>query len=568
MIRPLCCWLLLLGKLAAAQETVQVPVGRYGVDYTLQLVVVAMGGSEIQAQWPGDKVAVEVEGTSFALAVPQAVLVTGEAYELVSQDGSTYTLYCTELPLFHVRTPHAIVDEPKVPGMLSGWSGEELIEDQALGIEIRGGSSLTYPKKSFLIELVTDTLINEQMDRSLLGLRSDDDWNLQAGYIEPNRLRSVVGMELWSDLHALYYADEEPEALTGVRMRHFELFINDSYRGLYALSERVDRKQLQLKQYNGTIRGELYKGIGWGGSTFTSIPPPFAQNAVVWGGWEHVHPEGNPNWAELSELVSLVVNGTEPNIHALMRQRFHLPTMVDYHLFLNLLKAEDNTGKNIFLARYDEGEPYFYVPWDLDATFGLSWNGLFNVSTDLFLSNGVYARWFTDLSPGGFVESMCERWTELRAGPFTVEAIMDRFHAHYARLVSNGVYTREELAWPAYVHDPDHLQAMAGWIEQRIAYMDQELGSYCRLLSVAEHQGNYNFRVAPNPAQGWTSLQLPDESPSCSVVLVNSLGQSVRQYNGIGNGSALDLAGITPGAYVLVLQQQGAVLGTARIVVE
>lgn len=561
------CALLFIGDMAAAQETVQVPAGRYGVDHALRLVVVAMAGSEIQAQWPGEKVAIEVDAT-YVLNTPQQAFNTGEAYGMQASDGSAYTLYCTELPLFHVRTPHPIVDEPKVPGVLTAWSGEVLLQDQALGIEVRGGSSQNYPKKSFLMELRTDTMEGEGMDVPLLGLRADDDWNLQAGYIEPNRLRSVVGMELWSDLHTLYYADEEYEARTGVRMRFMELFINDSYQGLYALSERVDRKQLQLKQYNGTIRGELYKGIGWGGSTFTSIPPPFSEHAVLWGGWEHIHPEGHPNWAELSELVALVVSGTHPDLHTELRQRFHLPTMVDYHLFMNLLKGEDNTGKNIFLARYDAGEPYFYEPWDLDATFGLSWNGLFNVNTDLFLSNGIYARWFTDLSQGGFVESMCERWTELRAGPFTVEGIMDRFHAHYARLASNGVYTREELAWPAYVHDPDHLQAMAGWIEERIAYMDQELGEYCRLVTVGEVQAGQPFRIAPNPAQGWTSVQLADHGTLFSATLVSNLGVAVRHYTDVTNGSSLDLSGIARGSFVLVLRREGTVLGKARVVVE
>lgn len=559
--------LLTLGTAVAAQDTIQVPGGRYGLDHSLQLIVVAMGGAEIQAQWPGEKVAVKV-GESFSFAAPQAIVNTGQAYELVSHGGGVYTVYFTELPLFHVRTPHTIVDEPKVPGHMTFWSEEGILEEQALGIEFRGAASQAYQKKSYLIELVTDTLSSVQVDHALLGLRADDDWNLQAGYIEPNRLRSAVGMELWSDLHTLYYADEEPEARAGVRMRFLELFVNDSYQGLYALSERMDRKQLQLKQYSGTIRGELYKGVGWGGSTFTSIPPPYAEHAVLWGGWEHIHPEGHPNWAELSELVSLVVGGTHPDLHEELRQRFHLPTMVDYHLFINLIKGEDNTGKNVFLARYDAAEPYFYAPWDLDATFGLSWEGYFTVNTLELLSNGLYARWFTDLSPGGFVQTMCERWAELRAGPFTVEGIMHRFHSHYDRLASNGVYAREAMAWPDYVHDPDHLQALAAWLHQRIAYMDQELDAYCRLVSVAELQGGQHFRVAPNPAHGRTSLLLADDAASPSAILLNNLGVAVRHYTDVANGSPLDLTGITPGAYVLVLQREGAVLGKARIVVE
>jgi hypothetical protein len=548
-----------------AQDTVLVSPGRSGVDHALGLVVIAMEEGEVQAQWPGTKVAVRA-GTTFTLAQPQTILSTGEAYAAMGENGLPYTMYFSGLPLYHIRTPHAIVDDPKVPAILTGWSGSELLEEQAIAIEIRGGSSQFYPKKSFLIELRTDTIGDEEMDLPLLGLRSDDDWNLQAGYIEPNRSRSRVGMELWSDIHTVYYAEEEPEARTGVRMNHLELFVNDVYQGLYTLSERCDRKQLKLKQHNGSIRGELYKGIGLGGSTFTSIPPPYAESAVLWGGWEHEHPEGYPNWGELSELVTLVVNGTQPGLHAELRERFHLPTMVDYHLFINVLKAEDNTGKNIYLARYDAGAPYFYEPWDLDATFGLSWNGQFNVDPYLFLSNGLYARWFTDLTEGGFVETMCERWTELRSGPITVSGIMDRFRSLYDHLAAQGVYEREELAWPAYTHDPDHLDGLESWLEERISYMDQELTAYCRLVSVPERQPEVAVTVYPNPASGRVVVEGAALRHGAVVEVVDGLGRMVVSTTAVDGQATINVSGISTGSYLVRLA--GHVQITRKLMVE
>src|SRR5690606_4420664 len=97
------------------------------------------------------------------------------------------------------------------------------------------------------IEFREDTNYEVTKDVSLLGMRSDDDWNLEAFAIEPLRLRSVVGFDLWRDIHQPYYAFLEPTAQSSVRHVYAELFVDGGYRGLYGVGERVDRKQLQVK---------------------------------------------------------------------------------------------------------------------------------------------------------------------------------------------------------------------------------------------------------------------------------------------------------------------------------
>ena len=115
------------------------------------------------------------------------------------------------------------------------------------------------------IEFWTDNIGNETQNHALLGMTNDDDWNLQAMYNEPLRIRSKTNNDLWRMINSLHYQNQEPEAINGVRIKYVELFINNEYRGLYCLGEKVNRKQLKLKKHNGNIRGELYKGISWGG---------------------------------------------------------------------------------------------------------------------------------------------------------------------------------------------------------------------------------------------------------------------------------------------------------------
>ncbi len=49
----------------------------------------------------------------------------------------------------------------------------------------------------------------------LLGMRSDDDWNLLAMYNEPFRLHNVACNQLWQAIHTPYYQALEPAEVNG-----------------------------------------------------------------------------------------------------------------------------------------------------------------------------------------------------------------------------------------------------------------------------------------------------------------------------------------------------------------
>ena len=89
-----------------------------------------------------------------------------------------------------------------------------------IGIQYRGGWTQTLPKKSMEIEFWSDSTGAETQDVSLLGLRTDDDWNLQAMYNEPLRIRSKTNNDLWRRIHTIHYQQSEPEAMNGIRMEY------------------------------------------------------------------------------------------------------------------------------------------------------------------------------------------------------------------------------------------------------------------------------------------------------------------------------------------------------------
>lgn len=551
----------------SAQETVVAGAGHFGVDRGLGLVLVSMTGEEVQQQWPGLKDAVQA-GERFAFTQPLAMVTTGTRYDAQSPDGDPVAVYFTDLPLFHITTSHEIVDEPKVPAVLGMWSPLAGAEEFHIGVEIRGGWSQNYPKKSYAIEFVAGEGSETTMDVSLLSMRSDDDWNLQALYKEPFRANNLVGQQLWMDIHRPYYEQMAPASMSGVRMEYAELFVNGAYRGLYGVGEPLDRKQLQLAEHPHVLRGELFKGTSWGATTFSSWPPPFRPGDELWGGFEHVYPRGNPGWQALSDFVHLVMFGSDADFADRVGAEFHVGNAVDYYLFMNLLKAEDNTGKNIYVARFDLGEPYFYVPWDLDGTFGMAWDGSPSPETNTVLSNGLYTRWLSDLPPGGFAHQVCTRWSALREGPITQAGIMQRFQQVHDRLHAAGVYEREELAWPEYAYDADHMDYLANWLEDRIAFLDAHFAALCSTVGMAEAVADVPLHLYPNPATGAVTVGAPAHLLPALLLVSNAMGQVVMETVLTDVRSRLDVGMLASGPYQFTVLKEGMPPLHGRLLVE
>ena len=183
-------------------------------------------------------------------------------------------------------------------------------------IKTRGGISAGFAKKSFAINLRDSTGVNSD-DRSYFNLRNDNNWILDAMYIDPARMRNRVSTDIWNSFATMpYWFINEPKMRNGTRGHFVELFINDAYQGLYCMTERIDRKQLNLKKLkvitdsltNATTytqRGTTIKGIAWSNAVLMGYPyggssvySAFNNRSLSWSQYECKYPEfdeGEPN---------------------------------------------------------------------------------------------------------------------------------------------------------------------------------------------------------------------------------------------------------------------------------
>ncbi|MFD1063491.1 CotH kinase family protein [Winogradskyella litorisediminis] len=390
-----------------------------------------------------------------------------------------YKLYITKLPIIHISMNDAQINSrKKIEGKFSYYDDKQFVES-VMGVRHRGNLSLSFDKKSFDLELWKDATTQESVDAQFLHMRSDDDWILDAMFNEPIRLRSFVATNLWNETHKPYYLGKEPEAKSGFDVAYVEVFKNNKYYGLYQLMESVDRKQLQVKKNKGdTIRGRIYRANSYeGGPDFSKASPEYDNVFKSWIGWESNYPfiDYTSDFGDLSRFQNLVVNSSNEDFKTKISEEFVLDNAIDYYIFVNIIRATDNLGKNYSLAKYDANQPYFIVPWDLDGTFGVIQDGKRIATTDDVLTNGLFKRLIAQ-NPQGYKGKLKTRWKELRGTVYNDRNLFSKIDAIYNSFTDELVYEREFLVWQNKLNElsnAEHYAYLEDWLKKRLAYLDR-----------------------------------------------------------------------------------------------
>ncbi len=448
-------------------------------------------------------------------------------------------LTAQEMPTVTIVTDGPIVNTPAVHGTITVDDHNGTVIQMHAGFKIRGTSSQQYDKKSYRVELWTDETGTEIADTTFLGLRSDDDWNLEAMWAQPLRLRDKVANELWMEMYQLPYLENEPTALPGIRMEYVDLYVNKTFMGVYALTERMDRKQLGLRKYNGNIRGLLFKGNGNGAPTFDTLPG-YDNSLDTWDNYEWVYPNESDtviDWSSLYNFTNFVMNASDVAFYSQYSTMFDADNAADYFIFINVLKAMDNMGRNLFVARYKKTSTFFYAPWDLDAIWGLDTDGNPTASAEGILSNGFFDRLRDDCSENGFSNKTRDRYNALRETVLNREHIMDLVREQYQALVDCGAYDHEHEAWPEFTVDESLLDVMSNWLDARFAYLDVELNATCGTWDVEEVEEEHEL-------YGETTIRVYD-----------MMGRLVRVQNNASTHSTID--GLPSGIYIIVTYTAG-----------
>lgn len=418
---------------------------------------------------------------------------------------ATANVAFTILPIVELEAPNGFNHKNYVEGTFTflSPSNPKAATPSAARLRYRGESAMFFNKKSYAVKLRDAG--NKKRSDSFCGLRSDNYWILDAMAVDHARMRNRVAQDLWNDFARRPAAlAGKRNAFTATRGNMVEVFVGGKYRGLYCLNERLDRKQLDLKRplQDGTPVGCLYKTRNWGNwanmgydryanRLLDYVTPDFNNQAPEWQEWESVYPEPDANtqtnWEPLAAALSFVATASNKNFVKYVGKYFDMPSVIDYWLFIELLHAVDNTGKNMYWACFDarSQDPQLTpCPWDLDGSFGRMWDGHrgnvlpTNNYRDYLrrnqLQNGLFERLTTTPE---FREQIVKRYRELRRTHFSFASLKARFDKYFDLLEATGALRRERNyhhnANGIYLTFPEERAFIEDWLEKRLLTMDE-----------------------------------------------------------------------------------------------
>ncbi|KFC23187.1 Por secretion system C-terminal sorting domain-containing protein [Epilithonimonas lactis] len=556
-------------------STIEIPKESYRIDKVKRLIVCNTNLSTLK--FDTESIKLKMENSEYKVLDQVTILKIGIRYTIVlNQSFERYSIYFTELPLLYVESDSQISDSPKVLSKISLIENNGTITTSNAGIEYRGATSQNYPKKSFEIEFWKDNAGSETLDISLLGMREDKDWNLQAIYNEPLKITSSTAWEVWKRISTLYYIEQESKAKSGVDSKFAEVFVNNSYQGIYAIAEKIDRKQLKLKKNNETeIRGELYKADSWETTAYYDLPP-FDNTSETWGGFEYKYPKDLRDWSNLYNLHSFVINSDDETFYSQYKEKYDNKNLIDYFIFLNLMRASDNTGKNVYTARYDKNGKYFFIPWDLDGVLGRVWDSsVENVTADI-LTNGLYTRLLNDSRDDGFRSDLDKRWTELRSNTITVDHIMQILIDNFDYLKSNGALERDQIANSGSTISSEYEEFLyiRKWLTERIAYLDKTfLFEKTTVIPPTEeiNKNDSKFQFYPNPAKNYiyfTNKNVKAENTFLDIDIYTIAGRKVRSVTQNQMDQSLYIGNIPNGNYILNIKSDAGIKQSFKLIID
>jgi hypothetical protein len=351
------------------------------------------------------------------------------------------------------------------------------------GVELRGRSSLEYPKKNYGVELRTADGTENPVP--MIGMGKESDWIFDGSWLDRSFMRNDLVFGLFRDIGR--YAPES---------RACTLSLDGESRGIYRLSEKIKRDddRVAIPVDDGTGQSFL---ISQDEDGVLSFPVGSATNSAV---WELVYPKQETATPRQRMAVQAwldglrgALTGPDPgNAATGVFSYLDLDATVDFVLLQELSKNIDAYNLSLTLFRGPRGRAAF-VPWDYDLSMGQP--------TTRTAGDDAPEGWVPDrtafITNLGRVPALLARlgprWRELRSGPFSEAQILAKLDALQA-VLSPAALAENFTLWPIadvdfqQIYPPytvyrvtsysEEVARLRDWLRTRLVWIDAHIDGY------------------------------------------------------------------------------------------
>ena len=411
----------------------------------------------------------------------------------------------SNLPIVVIETDGGvnIPDEPKVWGTMKIiWhqdgsrnymtdidNPEFLNYDGRIGIERRGSSSQTMlNKKPYAFETREDDDITNR-NVSLLDMPAENDWVLNSLAFDQTGMRDFLAYELSERIGQ--YAS---------RRQYCEVVINGNYQGLYVFMEKIkpDKGRVNIEkmdetcnQYPEVTGGYIVKADKANGDPVAWTMQGYGGG---WGGWGAntdfiLH---YPKPSDITNTQKNYIHGVFNDLASVSNQHntsassgipsvIDVPSFVDFMMIAEFSSNVDVYSFSTFFHKDRMGKLRAGPVWDYNLAFGY----------DAFGNRSKYDVWqFNNSDNNGpkfwkdlfdtdvFRCYFTKRWFELTepGQPLNYDVICNRIDEIDA-LIAEAI-PRDNQRWNQMNQHAQYVNDMKTWIQQRINWLNNNIGSY------------------------------------------------------------------------------------------
>ncbi|HNT49482.1 MAG TPA: CotH kinase family protein [Cyclobacteriaceae bacterium] len=480
--------------------------------------------------------------------------------------GYTQTL-SSNLPIVVINTAGAtILDDPKIvadmgiidngPGQRNSVTDTYNNYSGKIGIEIRGSSSQSFPKKQYSIELRDAT--GEGVSAPLLGLPPEEDWVLFAPYNDKTLMRDVLAYKIGRDLNR--YAP---------RTRFCELVLNGNYEGIYVLIEkikrdnnRVDINKLNPDENSGNdltggyiIKIDKETGSGNGGWTSSYVPPNRSGNQTIY--FQYDYPKAEDISTEQKNYIrqfmlnfetALTGAGFTDPVNGYTRYA-DADSFIDFFIVNEVSKNVDGYRLSTFMHKQrdsDGGKLIMGPVWDFNLGFGNAdyctsgnpegWVTGFNsiCPQDYWLIPFWWGRLYQDPV---YRSKLAARWAEVRSNQLQTSRLHTYIDSVYSVLHSEATFRNFQrwpviglYVWPNFFVGSSYTEEvnwLKTWITNRMNWLDANMP---QVITAVE--SNTSFQVYPNPFLNEVYLEYSLSEPGkFEVEWFDSSGKGFHKFS-------------------------------------
>ena len=328
----------------------------------------------------------------------------------------------------------------------------------------QGNSSTMWEKKGYRLQPFTDNSYSKKEKVQFIPAWSPTSKiNLKAYYTDGLLSRDVVNANIGADIASTNLSlpnDLKQEDNFGfIDGFPIALIINDEFEGIYSFN--TARSDFDYVKYG--IMGNGYTNV----TNFTSANK--ADVKLDGSDFESLNPETvtDDEKSAVGDLVTWVATSTDENFKADFEKHLDLKTTIDYFILGNLLASVDSFGKNQIFLTWD-GQKWFMQAYDLDTTFGISWEGKEqSLPTGLI---GTENNLFKRLSKL-FSAEISARYAELRTW-LTPAYVLDKYKKRI-NTIGVGNYKLEFAKWNNPSKDFATYKQLKGAVNHQFSLLDQ-----------------------------------------------------------------------------------------------